>query len=113
MTMGMFKKIVMGVVGTIATAYVTKAITDALERKPLKARIRSGKNKVMQMKDVAATKAVELKDTAATKAATAKHAARSKAEELKASAKARADELIEERPVVTKHEMPGEDYKDM
>lgn len=86
----MLKKLFMTVLGTVLTAYVTKTVTEALERKPLKTRVREGKAKAVQMKDTAVSKAEGLKSTA-----------KAKTHEAKAAARAKADELIEEdRPVV-------------
>lgn len=86
----MLKKLFMTVLGTVLTAYVTKTVTEALERKPLKTRVREGKAKAVQMKDTAVSKAESLKS-----------AAKAKTHEAKAAARAKADELIEEdRPVV-------------
>jgi hypothetical protein len=86
----MLKKLFMTVLGTVLTAYVTKTVTEALERKPLKTRVREGKEKAVQLKDTAVSKAESLKSTA-----------KAKTHEAKAAARAKADELIEEdRPVV-------------
>lgn len=82
----MLKKIVAAVVSTVVTAYITKFVTEALERKPLKTRVREGKEKAMEMKD-----------TAMQKAADVKMAAQEKAAEMKIKAQVKADELIEEK----------------
>lgn len=89
----MLKKIFVTVAGSVATAYLTKYVTEALDRKPLKTRVREGKEKVVQLKDTAMEKASNLKSSAQSKVADVKVAAQSKAEELKV----KADSLIEER----------------
>jgi len=106
----MFKKIFVSVIGAVATAYVTKVVNEALERKPLKTRIREGKEKAVQIKADAAVKAADMKAAAQAKASQAKAAAQVKAADLKFAAQAKADaakakanRLIEERdqPTVT------------
>jgi len=80
--MGILKKILVSAVGAAASYYVTKVVTAALERKPLKARMRDGKSKVVDMKNEVMNKAMETKDTVAARAAEVKNNAVDKAKSL-------------------------------
>lgn len=63
--MELLKKLIIGAVGAVASFYATKAVTAALERKPLKTRVREGKQKAVDIKAMAVDKATTMK-TAAT-----------------------------------------------
>lgn len=63
----MLKKLIVGAVGAVVTAYVTKVVTAALERKPLKTRMREGKEKVVDIKNSAVQKAQAMKADASSK----------------------------------------------
>ena len=73
----MFKKLIKTIISTVITAYVTKFVTEALERKPLKTRVREGKEKVAEVKEATVQKV----------------------DDLKTKAQIKADELIEERDI--------------
>ena len=63
----LFKKILIAAVGAAASFYATKVVTSALERKPLKTRMKEGKQKVADIKDSAMQKAAEMKSSASEK----------------------------------------------
>ena len=80
--MTILKKALMAAAGAVASYYAAKLVTEFLEEKPLKTRVREGKAKV-----------VDLKTRAATKAESAAAAAKAKYEELAE----KASSLIEDR----------------
>ena len=58
------KKMIIAAIGAAASYYATKSVTAALERKPLKTRVRDGKAKAVDIKDSVVNKAVEAKAAA-------------------------------------------------
>lgn len=78
----LMKKILMAAAGAIASYYATKTVKAALERKPLKSRMRDGKAKVTDIKNGIVEKAVETKETVISKAAKVKADAAAKAKAL-------------------------------
>lgn len=63
----LLKKLAIAVAGIVASYYATKTVKQALERKPLKARIHDGKEKVVQLKDDVVSKVVDVKNNATEK----------------------------------------------
>lgn len=77
----MLKTVIIGAIGTIASYYVTMWAKRMLEEKPLKTRVREGKEYAAQMKESAMMKAERLKANARMKADQAAVKARSLVEE--------------------------------
>lgn len=80
------KAIAVSAIGAVASYYAVAWAKRMLEEKPLKARVREGKAKVVDMKDAAVEKASNLKSTA-----------KAKANELIQDTKHEVDDLVEEK----------------
>lgn len=100
----LIKTVVVGSIGTAVSYFVTAWIKELLEEKPLKTRVREGKQK-----------AVDIKDKAMSKAQDVKSATRAKADELAVKTRMKTRSLVEEKKdeVDALIEEPKTDFRDM